>query len=84
MQLALGSAIATRSYSDPEQAAYDRARRAVRAVRERPPGGPDTRRPLHLLHQHGEVALGAELAERVLPSPIPTTTTCSRYSGRCS
>jgi class 3 adenylate cyclase/tetratricopeptide (TPR) repeat protein len=67
MQLALGSAIATRSYSDPElEAAYDRARQLCELL------GSDLR-VAHSLGglsvfyiNRGEVVLGAELAERVL------------------
>ena len=67
MQLALGSAIATRSYSDPElEAAYDRARELCELL------GNDIR-VAHSLGglsvfyiNRGEIALGAELAERVL------------------
>ena len=67
MQLALGSAIATRSYSDPElEAAYDRARELCELL------GSDLR-VAHSLGglsvfyiNRGEVSLGAELAERVL------------------
>jgi tetratricopeptide (TPR) repeat protein len=67
MQLALGSAIATRSYSDPElEAAYDRARELCELL------GSDLR-VAHSLGglsvfyiNRGEIALGAELAERVL------------------
>ncbi len=67
MQLALGSAIATRSYSDPGlEAAYGRARELCELL------GSDIR-VAHTLGglsvfyiNRGEVALGAELAERVL------------------
>ncbi len=67
MQLALGSAIATRSYSDPElEAAYGRARELCELL------GSDLR-VAHSLGglsvfyiNRGEIALGAELAERVL------------------
>ncbi len=67
MQLALGSSIATRSYSDPELAvAYDRARELCELL------GNDTRvgqtlGGLSVFYiNRGEIALGAELAERVL------------------
>jgi class 3 adenylate cyclase/tetratricopeptide (TPR) repeat protein len=67
MQLALGSAIATRSYSDPElEAAYDRARQLCELL------GSDLR-VAHSLGglsvfyiNRGELALGVELSERVL------------------
>ena len=67
MQLALGSSIATRSYSDPELAlAYDRARELCEHL------GNDTRvgQTLGGLSvfsiNRGDVGVGAELAERVL------------------
>ena len=67
MQLALGSALATRSYSDPElAAAYDRARELCELL------GNDQRVAQSLgglsvyYINRGEIALGAELAERVL------------------
>ena len=67
MQLALGSSIATRSYSDPELAvAYDRARELCEFL------GNDTRvgqtlGGLSVFYiNRGDIALGAELAERVL------------------
>ena len=67
MQLALGSSIATRSYSDPElAAAYDRARELCEHL------GNDTRvgqavGGLSVFYiNRGEIALGAQLAERVL------------------
>ena len=67
MQLALGSSIATRSYSDPELAvAYDRARELCELL------GNDVRVGQTLgglsvyYTNRGEVALGAELAERTL------------------
>jgi tetratricopeptide (TPR) repeat protein len=67
MQLALGSSIATRSYSDPELAvAYDRARELCELL------GNDTRvgqtlGGLSIFYTNrGEIELGAELAERVL------------------
>ncbi|MGO8871692.1 MAG: AAA family ATPase [Acidimicrobiales bacterium] len=67
MQLALGSSIATRSYSDPElEAAYGTARELCELL------GSDLR-VAHTLGglsvfyiNRGEIALGAELAERVL------------------
>jgi len=67
MQLALGSAIATKSYSDPELAvAYDRARELCEHL------GNDTRvgqtlGGLSVFYiNRGEITAGAELAERVL------------------
>ena len=67
MQLALGSSLATRSYSDPDlAAAYDRARELCELL------GNDVRVGLTLgglsvfYINHGETALGAELAERAL------------------
>ncbi len=67
MQLALGSSLATRSYSDPNlAAAYDRARELCELL------GNDVRVGLTLgglsvfYINHGETALGADLAERAL------------------
>ncbi len=67
MQLALGSSIATRSYSDPELAvAYGRARELCELL------GNDERVAQTLgglsvfYINRGEIALGAELAERVI------------------
>ncbi len=67
MQLALGSALATRSYSDPGLVvAYDRARELCELL------GNDVRTGLSLgglsvfYINHGEIVLGAELAEQVL------------------
>lgn len=67
MQLALGSSIATRSYADPDLAvAYDRARELCELL------GNDDRVAQALgglsvfYINRGEVALGAELADRVL------------------
>jgi class 3 adenylate cyclase/tetratricopeptide (TPR) repeat protein len=67
MQLALGSSLATRSYSDPDlAAAYDRARELCELL------GNDVRVGLALgglsvfYINHGETALGADLAERAL------------------
>ena len=67
LQLALGSSIATRSYSDPSLAvAYERARELCELI------GNDERigqalggLSVYYLN-HGDIALGAELAERVL------------------
>jgi class 3 adenylate cyclase/tetratricopeptide (TPR) repeat protein len=67
MQLALGSSIATRSYSDPElAAAYDRARQLCEHL------GNDTRVGQSLgglsvfSINRGDIRVGSELAERVL------------------
>jgi class 3 adenylate cyclase/tetratricopeptide (TPR) repeat protein len=67
MQLALGSSIATRSYSDPELAvAYDRARELCEVLGNDDRVG-QTLGGLSVFYiNRGEIALGAELAERVL------------------
>ena len=67
MQLALGSSIATRSYSDPELAvAYDRARELCELLGNDVRVG-QTLGGLSIFYiNRGEIALGAELAERVL------------------
>ena len=67
MQLALGSSIATRSYSDPELAvAYDRARELCELLGNDQRVG-QTLGGLSVFYiNQGEIALGAELAERVL------------------
>jgi len=67
MQLALGSSIATRSYSDPELAvAYDRARELCEHLGNDARVG-QTLGGLSVFYiNRGEIAEGAELAERVL------------------
>jgi tetratricopeptide (TPR) repeat protein len=67
MQLALGSSIATRSYSDPElAAAYDRARELCEHLGNDARVG-QTLGGLSVFYiNRGEITEGAELAERVL------------------
>ncbi len=67
MQLALGSSIATRSYSDPEMAAaYDKARELCELLGNDARVG-QTLGGLSVYYiNRGEVTQGAELAERVL------------------
>ena len=67
MQLALGSSIATSSYSDPElAAAYDRARELCEHLGNDPRVG-QTLGGLSVFYiNRGEITEGAELAERVL------------------
>jgi len=67
MQLALGSSIATRSYSDPDLAvAYDRARELCELLGNDQRVG-QTLGGLSVYYiNRGEIALGAQLAERVL------------------
>ncbi len=67
MQLSLGSALATRSYADPElAAAYERARELCELLGNDERVG-HTLGGLSIFYiNRGEIALGAELAERVL------------------
>jgi tetratricopeptide (TPR) repeat protein len=67
MQLALGSSLATRSYSDPAlAAAYDRARELCELLGNEVRVG-QTLGGLSVFYiNHGDIALGAELAERAL------------------
>ena len=67
LQLALGSSIATRSYSDPSLAvAYERARELCELIGNDERIG-QTLGGLSVYYlNHGDIALGAELAERVL------------------
>jgi class 3 adenylate cyclase/tetratricopeptide (TPR) repeat protein len=67
MQLSLGSALATRSYADPEMAAaYERARELCELLGDDERVG-QTLGGLSVYYvNRGEIALGAELAERVL------------------
>jgi class 3 adenylate cyclase/tetratricopeptide (TPR) repeat protein len=67
MQLALGSSLATRSYADPElAAAYDRARELCELLGNDQRVGQSLGGLSVFYTNRGEVALGAELAERVL------------------
>ena len=67
MQLALGSALATRSYADPEMAsAYERARELCELLGDDERVG-QTLGGLSVFYvNRGDIALAAELAERVL------------------
>jgi len=67
MQLALGSSLATRSYADPDlAAAYDRARELCELLGNDQRVGQSLGGLSVFYINRGEVALGAELAERVL------------------
>jgi len=67
MQLALGSSIATRSYSDPElAAAYDRARELCELLGNDERVGQTLGGLAVYYINHGEITVGTELAERVL------------------
>jgi tetratricopeptide (TPR) repeat protein len=67
MQLALGSSLATRSYSDPDlAAAYDRARELCELLGNDVRAGQSLGGLSVFYINHGETALGAELAERAL------------------
>ncbi len=67
MQLALGSSIATRSYSDPDlAAAYDRARELCELLGNDQRVGQTLAGLAVFYINRGEITLGAELAERVL------------------
>ena len=85
MQLALGSSIATRSYSDPElAAAYDRARELCEHLGNDDRVG-QTLGGLSIFYiNRGEILVGAELAERVLTIAEATATICSKYWAGCS
>ncbi len=67
MQLALGSSLATRSYSDPDlAAAYDRARELCELLGNDVHVGQTLGGLSAYYINQGEITLGAELAERVL------------------
>ncbi len=67
LQLSLGSALATRSYADPElAAAYERARALCELLGNDERVGQSLGGLSMYYMNRGEIALGAELAERVL------------------